>query len=150
MGLTWEFLGFAERSRGWSTPDALSWCACMLTWGASLGGRHHCGSNVGYVPRAAATTDAAMGSTWTDIGDSADRELLLLSLWGLCQPKHNSITIRESKHHKEKFWGVLDRNAIWIDHLHYKFIICIRNFITCFLGFSVTFLYSSLDFWAQQ
>ena len=35
--------------------------------------------------RAAATTDAAIGSTWTDIGDSADRELLLLSLCGLCR-----------------------------------------------------------------
>ena len=96
-GFTWEFLGLAERSRGWSTALALSWCVCTLTWGASLGGRHHCGSNVGYVPRAAATTDAAMGSTWTDIGDSADRELLLLSLWGLCEWKKNVIKFWKSQ-----------------------------------------------------
>lgn len=38
--------------------------------------------------RATATTDAAIGSTWTDIGDSADRELLLLSLCGLCRTRH--------------------------------------------------------------
>jgi len=38
--------------------------------------------------RAAATTDAAIGSTWTDIGDSADRELLPLSLCGLCGAQH--------------------------------------------------------------
>lgn len=40
--------------------------------------------------RAAATTDAAIGSTWTDIGDSADRELLLLSLCGLCRTRHRT------------------------------------------------------------
>lgn len=47
--------------------------------------------------RAAATTDAAIGSTWTDIGDSADRELLLLSLCGLCGAQHGETCHPDSR-----------------------------------------------------